>query len=63
MKQIGPSDYLCHGLACNEHAKCARYAEVEGAIDHVWWLATCLEAETGNYPEFVQVAEKTEVPA
>lgn len=53
MQQLSPSDYLCHGLACPKHAQCLRYQAADGAVDHVWWMATCQEGD--KFPKFIKV--------
>lgn len=53
MHQLSPSDYLCHGLACPQHAQCLRYQAADGAVDHVWWMATCQEGD--KFPKFIKV--------
>lgn len=55
MSILGPSDYLCHGLACPQHAKCQRYIAAEGALDHVWWMATCAKPGQTDRPQFIPV--------
>lgn len=53
MTPLGPSDYLCHGLACSQHAKCLLYVKAEGALDHIWWMATCAKPGQAERPQFI----------
>lgn len=55
MTTLGPSDYLCHGLACPKHAQCLRYIKAENAMDHIWWMATCAKPGQIDRPQFIPV--------
>jgi hypothetical protein len=51
--KITPTHPACYGVCCQLHARCARYAAVEGSVATTV-LDTC-DPGDGSRPQFVEV--------